>query len=130
MPSFGRRSKEKLAECDERLQRIANAAIKITDFSVYEGHRGRDRQNRLFRQGASKLQYPRSKHNAKPSNAMDIAPYPIDWQDSARFYFLAGVIKAVAAQLGIGIRWGGDWDSDGQFTDQTFHDLPHFELVD
>lgn len=26
-------------------------------------------------------------------------------------------------------RWGGDWDKDGDITDQKFHDGNHFEMV-
>lgn len=40
------------------------------------------------------------------------------------------VIKAVASQLGYKIRWGGDWDGDWDFTDQTFNDFPHVEIVE
>ena len=40
----------------------------------------------------------------------------------------AGYVQGVAEQLGIKIRWGGDWDSDFDFKDQTFNDLVHFEL--
>jgi peptidoglycan L-alanyl-D-glutamate endopeptidase CwlK len=69
-----------------------------------------------------------SKHNSKPSLAVDIAPYPIDWADDERFYFLAGIIKAASHQVGVKVRWGGDWDSDDDFHDQTFMDLGHFEI--
>ena len=27
------------------------------------------------------------------------------------------------------IRWGGNWDGDGQFSDQTLFDFGHFELI-
>ena len=57
-----------------------------------------------------------------------LAPYPIDWNDKERFYFFAGYVKGIASQMGIELRWGGDWDSDNQLHDQTFMDLPHFEL--
>jgi peptidoglycan LD-endopeptidase CwlK len=32
--------------------------------------------------------------------------------------------------MGIEIRWGGDWDGDGDLSDHKFNDLPHFELID
>jgi hypothetical protein len=32
--------------------------------------------------------------------------------------------------MNIKIRWGGDWDSDNIMKDQTFNDLPHFQLED
>lgn len=46
-----------------------------------------------------------------------------------RWYIFAGIVKGVALAMGISIRWGGDWDNDNNFDDQTFNDLPHFELI-
>jgi peptidoglycan L-alanyl-D-glutamate endopeptidase CwlK len=102
----------------------------INDFDciVLEGYRNEEAQNRYFEEGKSKLRYPHSKHNKQPSLAVDIAPYPVDWNDRERFYYFAGYVKATAAQMGIPLRWGGDWDSDTFVHDQTFFDLPHFEL--
>ncbi len=132
MPSFGKESRTALDTCDPRLQKIAEKAIEIMDFSVLEGHRTKERQDELYNENPpkTKVQWPNSKHNTIPSRAFDIAPYPIDWKDIRRFYILAGVIRAVAHELGIKLRWGGDWDSDDDLKDQTFNDLPHFELVD
>lgn len=45
-----------------------------------------------------------------------------------RWYYFGGLIVGIGHALGINIRWGGDWDGDGHFTDQSFHDLPHFEI--
>ncbi len=42
---------------------------------------------------------------------------------------IAGVMFSCAAELGEKIRWGGDWDSDGNLGDQTFNDLYHFEIL-
>ena len=36
---------------------------------------------------------------------------------------------ATALGMGIKLRWGGDWDGDWQTRDNTFDDLPHFELA-
>lgn len=69
-----------------------------------------------------------SKHLALPSRAVDVAPYPINWGDKKRFYHFAGYVQGLAAQLGISLRWGGDWDGDNDLNDQTFFDLVHFEL--
>lgn len=129
MPSFGQKSQSILATCHPDLQDICNEVIKHYDFSVLEGHRSNSRQDELFRQGKSKLQAGESKHNNSPSLAVDIAPYPIDWEDTRRFYFLCGMIKQAAGELGIEVRMGCDWDGDGSFSDQSFHDLPHVELV-
>lgn len=132
MYKFGPTSKAKLSTCHQDIQKILNEAIKVIDFSVIEGHRDQSTQDRYFRSGASKLQWPNSKHNTSPSRAADVAPYPIVWEGEkakARFYYLQGVIKGIAESLGISIRFGGDWDGDGDITDQSFNDLPHIELL-
>lgn len=139
MPEFSARSEERLRSCDPLLQALFHTVVVGQDCTILEGHRGRDRQNRLVAEGQSKTNWPHSKHNDYPSRAVDVAPYPIDWADSgsaeqrqkalARFYFFAGYVRAVADELGIGVRWGGDWDGDGMFDDQAFDDLVHFELI-
>lgn len=129
MPSFGEKSLAKLDTCDRRLQEICSLVIENYDFTILEGHRSNERQDELYRQGKSKLQAGESKHNASPSLAVDIAPYPIDWGDTNRFYLLAGFMFQAAAELNIQLRWGGDWDGDWEHEDQTFHDLPHFEVM-
>lgn len=130
MAKFGNRSLKELQTCSKVLRLILTQAIELYDFSVLKGFRGEQEQNKAYREGKSKLQYPESKHNQTPSRAVDIAPYPIDWEDKKRFYYLAGLIKGIAHAEGVKIRWGGDWDRDGDFDDQSFNDLPHFELVD
>ncbi|WKT59121.1 hypothetical protein Q2E61_09290 [Microbulbifer thermotolerans] len=127
--SFGEVSQSKLATCHEDLQRLLNEAIKVVDFSVICGHRGEAEQTAAVRAGASKVQYPNSKHNSLPSLAVDIAPYPIDWNNAERFAHLQGVVRGIAHVMGIKIRLGGDWDMDGDITDQKFTDWPHIELV-
>lgn len=121
MPSFGTKSKERLAEIDPRLQEILNEAIKIMDFTVLCGHRGEVEQNKAFAEGKSKLQFPESKHNKTPSLAVDIAPYPIDWNDIKRFEYLCGIIEGIAHMKGIKVRMGRTF---------SFKDYPHIELVD
>jgi peptidoglycan LD-endopeptidase CwlK len=128
MANFGRASTRRLDTCHPDLQKVFNEVIKIVDCSILCGHRNKEDQNEAVRQGRSKVSWPRGKHNTTPSEAVDVAPYPIDWQDRERFYFFAGVVLAVARQQGVDIRWGGDWNSNNDFKDQTFFDLPHFEL--
>ena len=129
MPKFGKRSREKLNTCDEDLIALFNEVVKYFDCSVLEGHRGRVLQDKYFKEGKSKLKFPDGRHNKKPSVAVDVVPYPIDWDNIKQFYHFAGYVQGVADQLGIELRWGGDWDMDRDFTDQNFHDLPHFELI-
>jgi len=128
VPKFGTRSAKNLAEADTRLQRLFNEVIIFYDCSVIEGYRTNKEQEKLFHSGKSKLRAGQSKHNQHPSKAVDVVPYPIDWNDMNRFYHFVGFVKATAIQLGIPIRCGADWDGDNDFTDQNFHDLPHFEL--
>ena len=129
MPIFGKKSKERLATCDDRLQIICNEAIKVFDFTVLEGHRDEETQNRLFWEGKSKLQFPNSKHNTSPSRAIDIAPYPIDWDDKERFGRLAGLMFGIAFKNGVQLRWGGTWSGLEGKNKSGFYDLPHFEIV-
>ena len=128
MPSFSNRSKLRLNQCDRRLQEVFEEVIKHWDCTILEGHRDQETQDELFRQGKSKLKFPNSKHNQAPSMAVDVAPYPIDWNDWKRWYAFGGFVMGIAASKGITLRWGGDWDSDKQFNDQSFNDLPHFEI--
>lgn len=130
MPKFGNASKSRLAECDPRLQEICHEVIKFYDFTVLCGHRGEEEQNKLFKDGQSKLKFPNSKHNKNPSLAVDIAPWPIDWNDHRRFHLLSGMMFSVANAKGITLRWGGDWNRNWDLNDQSFYDLPHFEIVE
>lgn len=134
MPNYSRRSKEKLATCDIRLQLIFNEVIKNRDCTIICGHRGEAEQNAAYASGNSSLKYPQSKHNGYPSKAIDVAPYypgvGINWNDLGGFYMFAGYVMRVAEEMGYTLRYGGDWDGDRQTKDQKFNDLPHFEIVD
>ena len=130
MPRFSKKSLSKLETCDKRLQDLFLRVVKKFDCTIIEGHRSKDRQNKLFDEGKSKLKYPKGKHNATPSKAVDVAPYPIDWNDRERFTYFAGYVLGIAYQMGLKIRWGGDWDMDTQVKDNNFDDLPHFEIRD
>ena len=126
MPQFSRRSFERLNECHPLLKRVMLSAIEVVDFSVTCGYRGEGAQNEAYASGHSRLQWPKSKHNKSPSEAVDIVPYPIDWDDIDRFRDLASVIKVhwekipLAERGGLELHWGGDWEK--------FKDMPHWEL--
>lgn len=127
MPRFSAQSRGHLDTCSEGLQRVFERVVAAYDCTVICGHRGKEAQNEAFRTGASKKQWPESNHNDLPSRAVDVAPYPIDWKNLKRFYHFAGYVQAVGEEMGVRIRWGGDWDSDRDLDDQTFFDLVHFE---
>ncbi len=129
MPTFSAKSRDILQTVHPDLALICNEVIQAYDFTVLEGHRSNERQAELLRLGKSTLGPGESKHNSNPSRAVDIAPYPVDWSDRERFYLLAGFMFQAAVQFDVAIRWGGDWSRDWDHSDQSFDDLPHFELV-
>lgn len=129
MPRFSQRSKKELNTCDIRLRNLFNHVIKTYDCTILEGHRGEEKQERMVKEGKSKLHWPESKHNSSPCMALDVGPYPINWEKTYTWYHFAGYVLRTAHEMDIRIRWGGDWDRDLQFDDQTFKDLPHVELV-
>lgn len=49
------------------------------------------------------------------------------WKDWARLYYFAGVVKAVAFDMGIKVRYGGDWNGNFDLKDQNFYDAVHYE---
>ena len=118
---FSAQSEARLAACNPNLQRLAREVLKEMDIAVLCGHRGEAEQNAAYQAGNSKLKYPDSKHNYYPSCAVDIAPYPIDWNDISRFQSMGEIVKRKAAALSLGIKWGGDWVG--------FKDYPHVELA-
>ncbi len=130
MPRFSTKSKSKSFSYTPLNLPTFNEVVKHFDCTVIEGHRGKERQNAAYNKGNSKLKFPNGKHNKSPSIAVDVAPYPIDWSDRDRFHYFGGFVLGVAKEMGMNIRWGGDWDSDGDVKDNGFDDLVHVEILD
>lgn len=129
MPNkFSKTSRARLDTCDERLQRICEAVLQRYDIVILCGHRGQAEQDAAVKAGTSKLKWPNSKHNSKPSRAVDVAPFPIDWNDIGRFIHMADIFLDEAKKQGVKIRWGADWNRNGSWKDEKFRDWPHFEL--
>ena len=124
MPHFGKRSKQRLKGVDTKLVNVLNELVKIMDVTIIEGLRSQERQDELVAKGASKTKY--SKHIQ--GKAVDLAPYPIDWEDRERFHYMGGMVRGIGQQLNVNVRWGGDWDSDGEIKDNSFDDLVHVEI--
>lgn len=127
---FSELSKQRLGSCDRDLQRVFEEVIKRYDCSVVCGFRSASKQRIAYDTGRSKVQFPDSKHNNYPSRAVDVVPYPVDWDDLGAFYMFAGYVLRVAEEMNISIRYGGDWDGDRKTADQRFNDLGHFELIE
>lgn len=128
MAKFGARSLAELRTLDPRLQSILTEVIKYIDFTIICGHRGQAEQDKVYAEKKSKVKWPNSKHNTLPSKAVDIAPYPIDWNDEVRFARLMGHIERVAYEQGVKIRLGLDFNRNGRSNDESFLDFPHVEL--
>ena len=133
MPRYSKRSKERLATCDKRLQDVFNEVIQHVDCSILEGHRSKERQNKLYDEKRTKVKYPNGRHNSNPSKAVDVTPYPVDWEDRERQTLFAGFVIGIARSMGIKIRWGGNWDMyeekrRWEVKDNRFDDFPHFEI--
>jgi len=120
MPKFSEKSRLKLSTCDPELRKLFNEVIKHVDCTIIEGHRNKDRQNKLFQEGHTQVKYPNSNHNSMPSRAVDVVPYPIDWDNINRFHHFAGIVKGIASQMGLKIKWGGEF--------KGFFDGPHYEV--
>lgn len=121
---FGRKSLERLALCDERLQKLCHAMIDRSEFdlTITCGYRGREEQEEAFAKGNSKAHFGQSKHNFKPSQAVDICPYPINWdKKDIRWHKMIALAYEIAKEQGIKIRSGKEF---------TFEDYPHIELVE
>lgn len=151
---LGQSSRNKLATVHSDLRKVVERAIDITkvDFMVLEGVRTQERQYELFAQGRSvaelrKAGVPsrvlaqpgkpkvtwtlKSNHFAAADGlgrAVDLVPYPVDWNDLAKFDAVALAMFAAADELNIPIRWGADWDRDGKKREKGETDSPHFEL--
>lgn len=128
---FSRRSLNNLAGVHPKLVSLVKDCLTtgIMDFSVIDGLRTIDEQRKLVAKGVSKTM--NSKHLPQKdgySHAVDLAPYPLDWSDWLGFGRLAGIMQTLAPKHGFVLRWGCDWDSDGQTTDHKFLDAPHFEI--
>tara|TARA_Y100001963_G_scaffold68502_1_gene95455 strand:+ start:5602 stop:6021 length:420 start_codon:yes stop_codon:yes gene_type:complete len=126
MPKFGTKSKKVLATCHPDLQKLFKEVVKKFDCTIIQGNRSVEEQEALYVGGKTKVKF--SKHNYIPAIAVDVTPYPVDFDNTDRHYYFGGYVLAIAERLGLNIRWGGDWDSDRETKDQTFNDLVHFEL--
>jgi len=151
-------SRVKLADVHPRLVEVVLRAIELSeqDFSVLEGVRTPARQRVLYGQGRTaaelkrvgvdpKLAKPRSakvtwtlnsNHFVNPKtgfgHAVDLVPFPVDWEGPTRFPKFDAIAKAMfaaAAEKGVTLRWGADWDRDGNPRERGETDSPHFEIV-
>lgn len=126
--AFDAASARNLAKAHVLLQLVMNEARKEVEFRVLDATRGKAAQEKAYREGNSKAKYGQSAHNYLPAVAVDIFPAPYDWNKLDAFRNAAAVIMRIAKARGVPLRWGGDWNMDGDKTKTDAWDMPHFEL--
>ena len=137
MPKFSQESFSKLTTCHPDLQALCYEVIKYYDCTVLQGYRNEVDQEKAFAEGNTKLHYPHGKHNHQPSMAVDLTPYPIDFNNEKLALWFGGYVLGLAQKLKDegkmthSVRWGGSWNGLGDLnTPHMLNDLVHFELVE
>lgn len=124
---FGKRSLDNLRGVHPDLVKVVYRALELSpiDFTITEGLRTVARQKELVAKGLSKTM--NSRHIT--GHAVDFVPLPVDWNNVEPFITVAKCFLQASKELGIPIRWGGDWNMNGDWKDEKFRDLPHAELL-
>ena len=148
---LSQKSLDKLKGVDERLVKVVKRTIELSpiDFMVLEGVRTREQCMINYGKGRTAAQCQAKgvpAKYAKPAaakvtwlnnpfaskhvsgKAVDLVPYPVDWNDLKKFDAIAKAMFAAAKELNIKIRWGADWDGDGKPRERGESDSPHFEI--
>ncbi|WP_151708791.1 M15 family metallopeptidase [Acinetobacter brisouii] len=133
----------KLTGVDANLQKVIKRAIELTeqDFMVLQGMRTREECSINYGKGRTaqectakgvpaqyaqpnlaKVTWLRDPYGSKHTQgkAVDIVPYPLDWNDLSKYQKIATAMKRAASELNVKVTWGGDW--------ATSKDYPHFEV--
>lgn len=154
MPSFGTKSREVLETLHLVLAELCTRVVEHYNITLLVGYRDMVTQNKAFRSGVSSKKWPESRHNTLPAMAVDAAPWPIpegwgdlegqtlhardlDWKERVKFYQMVTAFRFVWSQMcaehpeiadNYTLRFGADWDGDGDYRDQEFDDLVHIEI--
>lgn len=149
---FSKTSLARLEGVNPKLVRVVHRALELSseDFMVIEGVRSKEQAYINWGKGrtvaqcaavgipvkyaapsAAKVTWLSNPLNSKhiQGEAVDLAPIPLDWNDLKRFDKMAEAMFKAAAELGIAIKWGADWNNNGVFREKGETDSPHFELV-
>ena len=139
--SYGAGSRRRLDTCDPKLMRVFYKAIEFRNITIIKGYRPPEEQFEIFKIGRKET--PEgwivvdehavrtncdgykvlSQHNYYPSRAIDAALWynelpHVRWDRREDFVRLDELVQTIAKQLGVNLRWGGEWG-----------DLDHWELV-
>lgn len=141
------RSERCLATLDPRLAAVVRRAHELEPLlQAIEGRRTLERQHELYGQGRTATECTAAgvdpkharpdlkkvtwtlKSNHFSGRAVDV--WPGRWDDLKLFDRLAAAMFQAAAEHGVALRWGADWDRDGKPRERGESDSPHFELAD
>lgn len=126
---FGARSLRELEGVHNDLRKVMFRALELTnqDFAITDGVRTIEEQKEYVRTGASTTLKSRHVDKCAVDVVACIPNGKISYNPLLMMKIKAAVFAA-ARELGIPIRWGGDWNCNGDTGDETFVDMPHFEL--
>lgn len=135
--AFGAKSNTELASIKPQLAAVVRRALEISpiDLTVIEGRRTIERQRELYAQGRTtpgKIVAWTMDSKHLTGDAVDVAPVVngvTPWKDTKAFITVGKAMFTAAQELGVRIRWGYDWDQDGNIQERGEYDGPHFELI-
>ena len=132
-------SLSRLEGVEPRLVAVVKRAIEISsqDFMVLEGVRTPARQKELYAQGrtkpGNKVTWTLNSNHFKKADgfghAVDLVPFPVDWNTLSKFDAVSKAMFAAAKELGVNLRWGRDWNQNKRPGERGESDSPHFEIV-
>ena len=126
---LGPTSIEKLRGVHPLLIAVVCRAIRLTtvDFTVYEGLRSLERQKELVASGASKTLDSRHLVGCAVDLPAWVNGHP-SWENK---YMppIRDAMYSAANELGVTLRYGGDWNGNGIESDESFRDAVHWELT-
>lgn len=135
MFKLSKRSLTNLEGVHPTLVKIVERAIEISkqDFTVVEGLRTIEKQKEYVAKGVSKtMKSYHLKQNDGYGHAVDLYPY---YNGSvqvnapfSKFKLISEAMLEAAKEFNIVITWGADWDRDGDTTDHSFVDSPHYQI--
>jgi hypothetical protein len=128
------------------MQKLITSFLQVSpcDFSVVYGFRDKATQDGMYNASpkVTSTPWPKSYHNymldGKPcSLAVDIYPYipkvgRIVGKNAGEvrtIVYMMGALWEHARTLGIPVKWGGDWDMDGDVAETRFFDSFHIQLM-
>jgi peptidoglycan L-alanyl-D-glutamate endopeptidase CwlK len=156
--SLGTTSKKVYDTLHPDLQLVVDWVLKycVVDLTLYEGHRKPEKQFEYYKKGREFKNgrwvvvnqkavitnadgyHKLSNHNYNPSHALDFKAYvkdkpQLEWDVPHLTYIAASFVMAaeflyLQGKITHKIRWGGNWDKDGDLADNKLYDRPHVEI--